>query len=82
MVIALYVPVLNEDVFKHKGIDWEWGIVAASILVYIILTEVWKYFKRGFLRRRQLRYEEKMRQEDQERIERSRALEQTHSSTT
>lgn len=82
MLIALYVPVLNTSVFKHRGIDWEWGIVAASILVYIILTEVWKFFKRGYLRRRQIRYEEKMRQEDQERIERFRALEQSQSPTT
>ena len=52
MFIALYVPVLNTVVFKHKGIGWEWGMVAASCLVYMAITEIYKFFKRISHRKR------------------------------
>ncbi|KAL0094819.1 hypothetical protein F4703DRAFT_1820824 [Phycomyces blakesleeanus] len=48
MLICLYVPVLNTDVFKQHPITWEWGMVAASILVYIAFAEGWKWLKRRF----------------------------------
>lgn len=48
---------LNTVVFKHKGITWEWGMVAASCLVYIAFTEIWKFGKR-VLRRRAARKRE------------------------
>ncbi|GAB5592698.1 hypothetical protein Unana1_07598 [Umbelopsis nana] len=51
LIITLYVPVLNTSVFKHSPIDWEWGMVAASCVVYIAIVELWKAAKRAFLRR-------------------------------
>ncbi|SAM09015.1 hypothetical protein [Absidia glauca] len=48
LIIVLYVPVLNRQVFKHEGITWEWGMTAASVLVYICLAELWKALKRKF----------------------------------
>ncbi|GAA5801391.1 hypothetical protein HPULCUR_006837 [Helicostylum pulchrum] len=48
MFIVLYVPVVNTTVFKHSGIGWEWGMVAASVIVYIILAETWKFMKRRY----------------------------------
>ncbi|KAG2203027.1 hypothetical protein INT47_013243 [Mucor saturninus] len=48
MFIVLYVPVINTEVFKHLGITWEWGMVAASVVVYILLAEAWKFVKRRF----------------------------------
>ncbi|KAI8647385.1 potassium/sodium efflux P-type ATPase [Parasitella parasitica] len=48
MFIVLYVPVVNTEVFKHLPITWEWGMVAASVIVYIILAESYKLFKRKF----------------------------------
>ncbi|KAI8335704.1 potassium/sodium efflux P-type ATPase [Chlamydoabsidia padenii] len=48
LVVVLYVPVLNRDVFKHEGITWEWGMTAASVVVYICLAELWKALKRKF----------------------------------
>ncbi|CAO3590449.1 unnamed protein product [Absidia cylindrospora] len=49
MFVTLYVPVLNTQVFRHSGITWEWGMVAASTVVYIILAEGWKYLRRTCL---------------------------------
>lgn len=51
LIVTLYVPVLNTVVFKHSPIDWEWGMVAASCLVYIAIVELWKAGKRAVLRR-------------------------------
>ncbi|RCH85118.1 hypothetical protein CU097_007040, partial [Rhizopus azygosporus] len=48
LVITLYVPVLNTDVFKHKPITWEWGMTAASVIVYIMIVEAYKGIKRKF----------------------------------
>ncbi|KAI7776432.1 hypothetical protein LA080_005387 [Diaporthe eres] len=44
----VYLPVINEVVFKHMGIGWEWGIVAAGIVVYLCVVESWKAVKRRF----------------------------------
>lgn len=43
---VIYIPVVNRIVFKHTAIDWEWGVVAAAVIVYIALVEVWKASKR------------------------------------
>ncbi|KAI8096277.1 potassium/sodium efflux P-type ATPase [Halteromyces radiatus] len=51
MFVALYVPVLNTEVFRHAPIDWEWGMVAASTLVYIAFAEGWKWLRRTWLTR-------------------------------
>lgn len=48
MFIVLYVPVLNTTVFKHLGITWEWAMVAVSVVIYIILAELYKLVKRRF----------------------------------
>jgi magnesium-transporting ATPase (P-type) len=43
---VVYIPYLNTEVFKHKGLTWEWGVVAGCVVMYIGLLEVWKAFKR------------------------------------
>lgn len=43
---AVYIPVLNTDVFKMVGISWEWGVVFGMTVVYILGVELWKYVKR------------------------------------
>lgn len=45
---VIYIPVLNTKVFKHKGLTWEWGVVAGCVVMYIVLLEVWKGIKRHF----------------------------------
>jgi magnesium-transporting ATPase (P-type) len=43
---VIYLPVINREVFKHGGITWEWGLVFASLVVYILVVESWKAIKR------------------------------------
>jgi hypothetical protein len=35
-------------VFKHEAITWEWGVVAACVVVYTAIVEAWKAVKRRF----------------------------------
>ena len=45
----LYIPYLNQKVFKHMGGTWEWGMIAVLCVVFMILCETYKFFKRQFL---------------------------------
>ncbi|KAK9458864.1 uncharacterized protein V1516DRAFT_629715 [Lipomyces oligophaga] len=45
---VIYIPVINNKVFLHLGIGWEWGVVAGACAVYILVVEVWKAIKRRF----------------------------------
>jgi P-type Na+/K+ transporter len=45
---VVYIPKVNVDVFKHKGLTWEWGVVAGCVVVYVALLEGWKAVKRRF----------------------------------
>jgi Na+-exporting ATPase len=48
---VLYIPVINDTVFRHKGISWEWGIVFIATLLFFLGIEGWKFGKRVFFRR-------------------------------
>lgn len=43
----IYLPVINELVFKHHAITWEWGIVVGCTAVYLLGVESWKAVKRA-----------------------------------
>jgi hypothetical protein len=45
---AVYIPVINKVVFKHLGIGWERGVVAARVVVYVAVMESRKALKRRF----------------------------------
>ncbi|KFY17039.1 hypothetical protein V492_00899 [Pseudogymnoascus sp. VKM F-4246] len=45
---VVYIPVVNQVVFKHKGITWEWGVVVGCLAVYVAGVEAWKAVKRRF----------------------------------
>jgi Na+-exporting ATPase len=49
---VLYIPVINTQVFKHKGISWEWGIVMIATILFFIGIEAWKWAKRVFFRKK------------------------------
>jgi len=49
--IILYVPVINDKVFLHKGISWEWIIVIIEAVLFFGGIEAWKWAKRVYLRR-------------------------------
>lgn len=46
-----YIPVLNEVVFKHTTITWEWAVVFIAAILFFIGVEFWKWLKRVFFRR-------------------------------
>ncbi|KAJ1655447.1 hypothetical protein IWQ61_004814 [Dispira simplex] len=46
----LYIPTFNTQIFKHKPITWEWGIVGGSIFVFFICSELYKLAKRRFMK--------------------------------
>ncbi|KAL1958175.1 hypothetical protein VTO42DRAFT_5030 [Malbranchea cinnamomea] len=43
---AVYIPGLNNKVFKHTGISWEWALSFGSIFVFVFGIELWKLVKR------------------------------------
>lgn len=43
---AVYIPGLNTDVFKHRGIGWEWGLTFGAVIIFILGAEAWKGVKR------------------------------------
>ncbi|KAI0008344.1 potassium/sodium eff [Xylariaceae sp. FL0662B] len=45
---VIYLPVIDKLVFKHMAIGAEWAIVAACVVVFVTLVEVWKAGKRRF----------------------------------
>lgn len=45
----VYIPKVNTAMFKHIAISWEWGLVAAAMVVYLVVVESWKAVKRRFL---------------------------------
>lgn len=47
----LYLPVINEEVFRHTGISWEWGIVFVGTILFFAGVELWKWVKRAYFRR-------------------------------
>jgi potassium/sodium efflux P-type ATPase len=46
MFPIVYIPVINEKVFKHKPISWEWGVSFGCVVLYVAAIEAWKMVKR------------------------------------
>ena len=42
----IYLPVINQRVFRHHPLSWEWGLVAGSLVCFVALVESWKAIKR------------------------------------
>ncbi|OZJ04612.1 hypothetical protein BZG36_02032 [Bifiguratus adelaidae] len=40
---VIYIPGLNTVVFKHQQLTYEWGIILGAAIVFIILSEIYKY---------------------------------------
>lgn len=47
----IYIPVINDKVFRHTGITWEWAIVAVGTVLFFLGVEAWKWMKRAYFRR-------------------------------
>jgi len=48
---TIYIPDLNTLVFRMEAITWEWGLCAASIVLYVLGAEGYKAVKRRIFRR-------------------------------
>ena len=48
----IYIPVINQAVFRHHPLTWEWGLVFGSLVCFVMLVESWKAIKRRKLRSR------------------------------
>ena len=48
----IYIPVINDVVFLHDPISWEWGIVFAEAIAFFCGVELWKWLKRAYYRRK------------------------------
>ncbi|KAI8374761.1 uncharacterized protein BYT42DRAFT_640249 [Radiomyces spectabilis] len=46
LCIFMYIPVVAIEGFRMLGITWEWGLVVAFNLFFIVFGEVYKYIKR------------------------------------
>ncbi|KAF1813924.1 potassium/sodium eff [Eremomyces bilateralis CBS 781.70] len=45
---CVYIPGLNTNVFKHKGISWEWALSVGAVFIFVFGMEMWKLAKRQF----------------------------------
>ncbi|KAI1792005.1 Na(+)/Li(+)-exporting P-type ATPase [Ganoderma leucocontextum] len=50
-LVVVYLPVINDKVFLHAPISWEWSIVFIGALIFLVCVEVWKFAKRLYFRR-------------------------------
>ncbi|KAK3670232.1 P-type ATPase [Recurvomyces mirabilis] len=53
----LYIPVINDQVFKHTGLTWEWAIVFIESVLFFAGVETYKFGKRAMFRRRAVKDE-------------------------
>ena len=52
MVPTAYIPVVNQKVFKQMPFDWEWGLIFAEFVIFVIVAEVYKMLKRRYFARK------------------------------
>ena len=48
---VLYIPVIDDVVFRHTGISWEWIIVFVESVLFFAGIETYKFGKRAYFRR-------------------------------
>lgn len=48
---VIYIPVINDKVFLHGPIGYEWGLSVGFTLLFGIGIEGWKWFKRIYYRK-------------------------------
>ncbi|RLV92883.1 Sodium transport ATPase 5 [Spathaspora sp. JA1] len=52
---VVYIPVINDKVFLHGPISWEWGLAIGFTLLYFAGSEAYKWFKRIYMRKAKAR---------------------------
>ncbi|KAK3814942.1 MAG: potassium/sodium efflux P-type ATPase [Benniella sp.] len=46
----IYIPGLNQNVFKHSSLRYEWGYVIAAVIIFIGFAEGYKFIKRRLMK--------------------------------
>src|SRR5947199_9557575 len=49
---TIYIPKVNNLVFRMTSITWEWGLCAASVVWYVVCAEGYKALKRMYWMKR------------------------------
>lgn len=44
---CVYIPGLNTNVFKQRGISWEWALAFGAVIIFVLGVEAWKAIKRS-----------------------------------
>ncbi|EGW31410.1 uncharacterized protein SPAPADRAFT_67476 [Spathaspora passalidarum NRRL Y-27907] len=47
---VVYIPVINDKVFLHGPITWEWGLAIGFTILFLAGSEVYKWIKRIYVR--------------------------------
>ena len=55
---VVYIPVINDYVFLHAPIGYEWGLSVAFTFLFVCGAEFWKFTKRLYFRRLAAKYPE------------------------
>ncbi|KAI3661801.1 hypothetical protein MP638_003809 [Amoeboaphelidium occidentale] len=45
---TLYIPFINDQVFKQLPISWEWGPIIGFLVLFLTIAELYKLFKRRY----------------------------------
>lgn len=48
---VIYIPAINDVIFLHGPITYEWGISVGFTVLFFVGAEAWKWFKRIYLRK-------------------------------
>ncbi|EGW29917.1 Na+ ATPase [Spathaspora passalidarum NRRL Y-27907] len=48
---VVYIPVINDKVFLHGPISWEWGLAIGFTVLFLAGSEAYKWLKRIYLRK-------------------------------
>lgn len=48
---VVYIPVINDKVFLHSPIDYEWGVAFGCSILFLLGAEAWKWIKRIYSRK-------------------------------
>ena len=59
-VPILYVPWLNEEVFKHSRLGWGWALVFGLCIVFMLFAEAYKALKRRCLPPPQVKFDDEL----------------------
>ncbi|KAL0948852.1 hypothetical protein HGRIS_008973 [Hohenbuehelia grisea] len=51
VVLPIYIPGFNTNVFYQRGIGWEWGLVIGMTVVFVVFSEMWKLARKPLYRR-------------------------------